>query len=302
MTDRIGFYVVGYKGYYVLSQMLRELNVDAVSHVTVGRDNGVENDYFDEMARLAKECGIAVFERGAEAQEKLPVPALEFAVGWKWLLTGRPGLVVFHDSLLPRYRGFAPLVNCLIAGERRIGVTALRAADKYDAGPIVGQAAIDIDYPITIQDALERICPLYGELALDVYRRFRTAGSLDATEQDHSQASYSPWRDELDYRIPWSESARYVRRFCDAVGAPYRGASTYWRDQCLRILEVDEVQDVEIGDRDKHVGKVLDREEGMPVVICGTGLLQVRRAVFDETAADALSGLPLRTRFTSTPV
>jgi methionyl-tRNA formyltransferase len=53
-----------------------------------------------------------------------------------------------HDSLLPKYRGFAPLPNALINGEREVGVTALFASEEYDMGDIVCQRRLAVEYPM----------------------------------------------------------------------------------------------------------------------------------------------------------
>ena len=68
---------------------------------------------------------------------------------------------MFHDSLLPKYRGFAPLVKGLICGETRFGVTALFGASQYDAGDILFQASVGITYPIAISDLITRVADCY---------------------------------------------------------------------------------------------------------------------------------------------
>ena len=87
------------------------------------------------------------------------IPAADFsiAVAWKWLIKQKDILIVLHDSLLPKYRGYLPLVSQLINGEKEIGVTSFFANDKYDEGDIIYSSKIDIKYPITIEQAINQI-------------------------------------------------------------------------------------------------------------------------------------------------
>jgi methionyl-tRNA formyltransferase len=73
-------------------------------------------------------------------------------------------LVVFHDSLLPRYRGFLPTVTSLIAGDDLIGVTAFQPAEGLDTGPILAQAEFRIQMPARIDEVLKRQAELMVEL------------------------------------------------------------------------------------------------------------------------------------------
>ena len=133
-------------------------------------------------------------------------------------------LIVFHDSLLPRYRGFNPLVSCLINGERHIGVTALLASSEYDRGNIISRSYTEINYPIKIQNAIELILRNYRELALTVSEMIERREVITGQPQNEQEASFSLWRDEEDYRIDWSQPAEDIKRFIDAVGYPYKGA------------------------------------------------------------------------------
>jgi len=301
MSNNIGFYVVGRKGLFVLTEVLEKLGSSSINYVVAGRDGGVVNDYFDEIRALATRHELTFFPRDETGNNKIPVAAIEFAIGWKWLLRGSRNLVVFHDSILPTYRGFAPLVNSLIMGEKKLGVSALQAVQEYDAGPIIAQATVDVSYPLKIADAIELICPLYAELALSVHSEFVASGTFSSTAQNEAEATYSPWRDHYDYLIPWSESAHFISRFCDAVGSPYEGALTYKGKRAIRILDAHDVDDLNIVNRGNHVGKIIANRPDGPLIICGKGLLQIRDAVFDDNGASALPDMPLRTRFTDRP-
>lgn len=284
------------KGFAVLAALLAKLGKGAIREVVVARDPQVLNDYAQPMIDLCQRQGISCFERSTyvgTASESL----LTFAIGWRWILPDTRGLVIFHDSLLPRYRGFAPIPNALINGETVLGVTAIEAAARYDLGDILAQAKIEIAYPIKVSDAIERVIPLYLELAIELAQRFLAGKKFQSTPQNQANASYSLWRDEEDYLIPWHQDSERIKRFVDALGFPYRGASSFIRNKKVRILDACTVSDLKIENRDP--GKVIEVQDGKPIVVCGQGLLQINEAVSD---LDQLSILPLkvfRTRFTN---
>lgn len=199
---------------------------------------------------------------------------LTFLVGWQYLLPAvTPSTVVFHDALLPRYRGFAPTVTALINGDREIGVTALTPEAAVDAGPIIAQRTISVSYPVKIQTALELQAGLMTEIAVDIVDRWRH-GELSSTPQQEDAATYSIWRDDADYEIDWSNSASEIERFVNAVGHPYAGARTKVGGvETVRILDVSVLADMPFAIR--QAGKIWSLDDGRPIVICGVGMLRI---------------------------
>ena len=96
--------------------------------------------------------------------------AYSIAIAWRWLIPieTHNTLIILHDSLLPKYRGFAPLVNMLINHEPSIGVTALFANEEFDRGDIICQKSDSVVYPIRIDEAIEKVSKLYVEIVLDI--------------------------------------------------------------------------------------------------------------------------------------
>lgn len=196
------------------------------------------------------------------------------AVGWQYLFgdLGCPTFV-FHDSLLPRHRGFAPTVSALIAGDPHIGVTALIPTDGMDAGPIVGQQSVAVKHPVRIAEAFEALKGPYLELFLDLLAMLRR-GEVRARQQDHSQASYSIWRDAADYVVDWSWPSDRIARFVLAVGPPYDGAQTTVDGLEIRIGHAEEIEDVPFVHR--HPGKLWRRDADGADVVCGQGMIRIR--------------------------
>ena len=96
-------------------------------------------------------------------------------------------------------------------------------------------------------------------------------------------------------RIPWDRPAGWIKRFVDAVGWPYKGASTLVSGTRIRVHDVEVIADVPIENRTP--GKVIFMKDGNPVVVCGSGLVAITDMVDDATGRSLLPFSRLRTRF-----
>lgn len=297
LAAKFALLLVGDKGNAVLAALV-EKHCDSIGLVVVGRDPGVANDFADEIIKMCRENDLEVHERPSASGPLDNFAGYKIAIGWRWMLRKSENLIVLHDSLLPRYRGFAPLVNSLINGEERLGVTALFASDEYDQGPVIEQRSISISYPITIFSAIERIKRLYVELVNEIVVKIKNGQVLTATEQEPGLATYSLWRDEADYLLDWSRSAEYLVRFVNAVGYPYDGARTYANNCLVLVREAESVPDVNVESRSEAIGKVLRVDDGCPVVVCASGLIRLKR-VMSEAGETLLPLKVFRTRFSS---
>lgn len=291
------FFLLGRKGYRVLSSLFDE-HKEIIDSVVIGEDAGVDDDFSKETQAFCAANGIKCMSRQQSDEYLQKFDGYVIAIGWRWLLPERRKIIVIHDSLLPEYRGFAPLVNQLINGEDIIGATAIFASSEYDKGPILLQESISISYPIKIFDAIEVIGDTYCVLVRKLLRMISNDEPMNAIEQDESKATYSLWRDDNDYWVNWCRSADEIVRFIDAVGPPYSGARCRFGNEMAIIQSAAAVTDVVIVDRASAIGKVLKVEAGHPVVVCAKGLIKINSL----TSIDGKHLLPLkkfRTRFGS---
>ena len=289
---KIGFYLLGEKGYNVLAGFINEFGIQSVCFVMIGEDKNIADDYSEKINRLTKLYSIPTFSRKEEVNLESDY---SFSIGWRWLIDTK-NLIVFHDSLLPKYRGFSPLVNMLINGENHLGVTALLAVSEYDKGPIVMQDKISINYPMKIQKAIELVSELYLKLVISIAQLIKSKSTIPSYEQNHFEASYSLWRDELDYSIDWTQNSKSIVRFIDAVGYPFKGASTYVNNKKVRIISAEICEDIMVIDRDTHIGKVIFIDSRSPVIVCGEGLLKITHMVHEDSL-EKVTNLPFRSRF-----
>jgi methionyl-tRNA formyltransferase len=175
--------------------------------------------------------GARMVSSRSEADDALRAfrPDIVFVCGWYWLIPddvlalADRGFYGIHNSLLPQYRGGAPLVWAIINGEREVGSTLFRLEGGVDDGAIAHQVRIEIDRRETIADATrlveeawEREFPaIWGDMC---------DGTAALTAQDVSGNRQWPNRKPTDGEIDWSLPAAQVHDFIRAQCAPYPGA------------------------------------------------------------------------------
>lgn len=290
----VSFYIMGEKGLSVLDNIIHKHGIEYIDIVVGARDRNIANDYFDEIELLCRKHKLNFFNRkDSPASDS----AFVISISWRWILPLKPDqkLIVLHDSLLPKYRGFSPLVNCLINGEKEIGVTAIFGSESYDKGDIIAQEKVKVNYPVKIKDAIELISGLYISIVNEVVSKIVAGILLTASAQDESQATYSLWRSDEDYLVNWKKSAAEIKRTIDALGYPYLGAACYIDDKLCRIIDAEISDDIKIENRD--TGKVIFVEDGKPVVVCSKGLLKITNMVEDATGISVLPLKKFRIRF-----
>ncbi len=265
------------------------------------KETHVAETYDDAIRGLAQAAGIPVAPWKAFRDD--PTRFLDtrgirsiLCIGWRYLIPDAAvahlggDVVVAHDALLPKLRGFAPTVTAMIAGESETGVTFLRAGPGVDDGPILWQRAVPIGPRDTIAEVIERLTGPYVEGAL----RYLRGELADPREQDERQATYSIWRDPEDYRLDWSQDAARLERTVRALGPPYLGAQTTLGGQTLVVHEARVEPDLAFAIR--QPGKIWSLDaRGRPTVVCGAGLLTILRATAE--GRDALPLKSLRQRF-----
>jgi methionyl-tRNA formyltransferase len=269
MAGRLVIGAVGLKGLTFTEMLLR--NAISIDEIVTYQQADDRADSFVCLREITNSLSIHFTDT---RYPHFQLRDLAFLVGWQFLLPHSDAdVVVFHDSLLPRYRGFAPTATALIKGDTEIGVTAISPCEAVDEGPIFGQKLTTITYPMKIKDALSLQAKLMGELAIELIGQWRK-GILSYAPQHSDRATFSIWRDEHDYEIDWSMSATEIQRFVDAVGYPYRGARTTVGGMAtIRVHDVSVVSDLAFEIR--NVGKVWRLDDGRPTVICGSGLLRI---------------------------
>jgi methionyl-tRNA formyltransferase len=177
----------------------------------------------------------AVAERlRALAPEALIVVAYGQLLPSPLLALAPHGCLNVHASLLPAYRGAAPIAWALIRGERETGVSIMRLDAGMDTGPVCLQRAVPVGPDETAGELHDRLAAL-GAAALAEALRLVAEGRAAFTPQDHGRASLAPRLTPADLWIDWKAPAREVHDRIRGL-APAPGAVARWRGQLLKLL------------------------------------------------------------------
>jgi methionyl-tRNA formyltransferase len=237
MTDRSSILVFAYHnvGYECLDVLLRRR--DNVIAVITHEDNGAEEIWFKSVAELAKRHGIPVHtpasvntpEWNGRIREWNPDLLFSFyyrnMIKEDILKVPRLGAFNMHGSLLPRYRGRAPVNWAVLNGERETGATLHVMVKRPDAGDIVDQEAVPIRQDDTALSVFGKVTAAARRI-LDRRINALLAGTAPRRPQDESGASYFGGRRPEDGRIRWSRTAASIYDLIRAVTHPYPGAFT----------------------------------------------------------------------------
>ncbi len=145
----------------------------------------------------------------------------------------RLGCINVHASLLPRYRGGAPVHYAIINGDQQTGVTIMYMAKKMDAGNIISQRTVDILPVDTVGVLYDRLSDVGAELLIDTLPSI-IKGTNDSIEQDESQVTYSPTISREDEKINWDLSATEIYNKVRGTN-PWPGSYTTYQGKNIKI-------------------------------------------------------------------
>ena len=240
-----------------IADALLEVELPPACLIHVGRGfaisyspRGVRNTKFADMALWAEDRGVEVHEyESVDATiailQRLR-PRIGIAAGWYHMLPARlrrlfaSGVLGIHASLLPKYRGGAPLNWALLQGERETGVSLFELTDGVDDGPLYGQRR----FPIRAHDYIGDLVERASDAAVDLLSESIASmadGSLTPQPQSGTP-TYCLQREPDDGIIDWTCPAEQIERLVRAVSRPYPGARavlagtrlTIWRAAAVR--------------------------------------------------------------------
>jgi methionyl-tRNA formyltransferase len=169
-----------------------------------------------------------------------------------------------HFSLLPKYRGAAPVQWTILNGDHESGVTIIEINDRMDEGDILATNRVAVGPRETARELETRLAGLGANLLIDALARIGTAGRI---KQDDTMASLAPKIRKEDGRIAWADNAEILDRKVRAL-ADRPGAYTFFRAKRLNVLRGREL---EILDKGPEPGKVRAVGKNGLTVACGGG-------------------------------
>ncbi|OKP96897.1 methionyl-tRNA formyltransferase [Paenibacillus sp. P46E] len=143
------------------------------------------------------------------------------------------GCVNVHGSLLPKYRGGAPIQRCIINGEKVTGVTLMYMAEGLDTGDMISRVEVSIEDTDTSGTLFEKLSLAGCELLKNEMPRL-AVGRVQATPQDDSEATYAPNLSRDDERIDWNASSIDIYNRIRGL-VPFSGAFTLWNGETFKI-------------------------------------------------------------------
>jgi methionyl-tRNA formyltransferase len=276
---RILFFGYSEVGYACLDLLLER--GDNVIGLITHEDQPDENIWFKTPALAAREHGLPVFTpesvntpdwigRIAAMQPDLILSVYyRHMIGTPILALPALGAFNMHGSLLPKFRGRAPINWAVLHGAARIGMTLHRMVQRADAGPIVDQEGVAISPQDSAEQAFRKVLPC-ARTVLARQIDHLLAGSATETPQNEADASYFGGRKPEDGHIDWSRPSLEIFNLIRAVTDPYPGAFSEYGGARLMVWWAEPAP----GHRGRP-GEILSLE---PLVVAtGDGALHLTR-------------------------
>jgi methionyl-tRNA formyltransferase len=243
--------------------------------------------HMSSVKRRALELGLTVHQpatfKSPEAIEMLRAAAVDalVVVAYGLILpatvlripTG--GCINIHASLLPRWRGAAPIQRALLAGDAMTGVTIMRMEAGLDTGPMLNSRTTEIGPADTAKTLHDRLAKIGAEL-IDESLHALSCGHLREVAQPTEGVTYAAKVDKSEALIQWPQSAEQIHRQVRAFN-PSPVAQTHFNGQQLRVWDAEPIAAPALSRGSMPPGSVLTAtHEGIDVV-CGAGILRILR-------------------------
>ncbi len=235
------------------------------------------------VKELALQHGIEVFQpenlKDPAEQEKLAAlkPDLMVVAAYGLLLpeavlnTPRLGCLNIHASLLPRWRGAAPIQRAILAGDSETGITIMQMDVGLDTGDMLYKLSTSIEPKDTAQTLHDRLAELGARAIVEALDKLQ-AGTLTAEKQDDSQANYAKKLYKEEAQIDWQKSASEIARQVAAFN-PWPVAQSKNGEETLRIWNAVALEERST----KAPGSVVRTDKQGIDVTCGEGILRITR-------------------------
>lgn len=224
----------------------------------------------------AQKKSIPVFEKLEEITNRtnlVIVAGYGKIIPDKLLKKPRYGFLNVHPSLLPRYRGPAPIQAAILSNDKKTGVSIMVMDEKMDHGPLIEQKEIIINKKNYLQ--LEKETATAGGVLMAKIIPDWIAGKLSATSQNHQEATYTKIIKKENGRVNWNRDAVYIEKMTRAY-YPWPGCYTILKSKILKILEADIQKQVD-NDLTKKPGEIFLTSNKEIAVQTGKNVLIIKR-------------------------
>jgi len=182
----------------------------------------------------------------------------------------RLGCVNVHASLLPKYRGAAPITWAVVHGERETGITLMKLDEGMDTGPTFARAATPVGPEETAGELSERLARMGADAVREWLPRY-VAGQHTLEPQDHARATMAPMLEKDHGRIDWSRTSQQVHDHVRGM-SPWPGAFTTARGKTVKVHAARVIAGEPAGARP---GQVVVADKSRVLVACGAGCVEL---------------------------
>ena len=177
------------------------------------------------------------------------------------------GCINVHASLLPKYRGAAPINWAIIRGEKVTGITTMKMDEGMDTGDMLLKKEVPIEDEDTGETLSEKLSEIGARLLIETIRLLKE-GQLNPIPQDHSQANYAPMLKKEDGKIDWQKSAEEIRNLIRGA-LPWPSAYTNLEGKLLKIYKA------RLAEGGGKPGEVMKSDSGILRVATGKGTIDI---------------------------
>lgn len=190
---------------------------------------------FPVLQPLAIKCDDVYHQLSALKPDLFVVAAFGHVLNKRLLDLPRLGAINIHASLLPRYRGAAPIHRAIIEGETETGITTMMMDTGVDTGDILLCEKLSITPEDTAASLHDRLSELGASLLINTLEKLES-GTLERTPQDHTRATYAPMLTKSAGQVDWGSPAPVLERFVRGM-MPWPGAFTYLKGKRIKIFK-----------------------------------------------------------------
>ncbi len=214
-------------------------------------------DFINELKELDADLFVVVAYGQILKQELIDIPRLD--------------IINVHASLLPKYRGAAPIERAIMNGDEKTGITIMKIVKKMDAGSILLQKEIPISSDMNSLQLREKLCEVAKPLLLKAIEDFEK-GLVKYLPQDESKATYAHKISNADRQIIWSMNAKQIYNLIRALSPTPCGECFISINGKKKLLKV---KNSKVVNKTGNIGEVLQFEKDLFIVACKDKAIQL---------------------------
>ncbi|HHW00007.1 MAG TPA: methionyl-tRNA formyltransferase [Clostridiaceae bacterium] len=220
-------------------------------------------DFVNQIRNIAPDLLVTAAYGKILSKELLDVPPL--------------GCINVHASLLPKYRGAAPINWCIINGEKITGVTTMFTDEGMDTGDMLLKRQVEITDEMTVGELHDILSLVGAEVLKETLIKLKD-GTLQHEPQNHEEATYAPMIDKTIGEIDWNKPAQEIHNLVRGTN-PWPGAYTFYKGDRMKVWKTRVANDGYAGKKPGTICKITKEEL---IVATGDGFLSIIEVQFDS--------------------